>query len=832
MLAAPIKNADGGVAGVLVARLDGFVLSEITDTVKYGEHGYSYIIDGKGALIAHANRDYVVESRNFLEEGKTNDQFRLLSNMMQRMTQGEKGFDEYLFLGANRVFGYAPISGTGWSMAVGAMKTEVFGGIYAMRHQFMLFMAAFLLIGGIAAYLVSRGISRPIVRVASALKQMATGDLNVRVNIKSKDEIGEMAASFAQMVSAQQVKADALTAVSMGDLSRNITLSSNADTVGQALQNMVQALKDVMQRNEKTCQAQKAGDMDARTDLNGLNGDYKTLAAGVNEALESISRPTAEGIAILNEYAEGNLNREMRELPGKQMLLTRGLRNVRNNLQALITDVKRLVDAGVNGNLAVRADASKHQGAYAQVIQGVNTITETLSGQISVTMRYLEDIAHGKQLEKYTGQALGDYQKIKDSINICVEVLTRLQNDALAMAEAGAEGRLEQQVNGDAYEGSWWKIAAGLNGMMEAVRVPLEEVGKVLQAAADGALTMSVTGEYKGAFDLLKTNLNTTISSLNNALVLVSDAVMQVNSGAEQISDASQSLSQGATEQASSLEEITSSVTEIASQTKTNAENANQANNLAETVRQAAEKGSGQMTQMLGAMESINASSQQIAKIIKVIDDIAFQTNLLALNAAVEAARAGRHGKGFAVVADEVRNLAGRSAKAAKETTELIESSGSKTAAGMQVANATAESFKDIVSGIEKTHHLVGEIAAASNEQAQGVSQVNIGLGQVDQVTQQNTANAEETASAAEELSSQATHLQGLVGRFKLRSQTTAPTSSSPRPNKGRALKSGTVPSAGGHTVTSTDRGGWEEASGSANQTDIIRLDDSEFGKY
>ncbi|MDP2815251.1 MAG: methyl-accepting chemotaxis protein, partial [Rectinemataceae bacterium] len=213
-----------------------------------------------------------------------------------------------------------------------------------------------------------------------------------------------------------------------------------------------------------------------------------------------------------------------------------------------------------------------------------------------------------------------------------------------------------------------------------------------------------------------------------------------------------QVLAEGSTEQASSLEQTSAALEEITSMSKQNADNANHANSLARDTRQEAEKGSTAMGEMIEAMKAINKSSQEISKIIKVIEEIAFQTNLLALNAAVEAARAGEHGKGFAVVAEEVRNLAQRAGGAAKDTASLIEDAVKKAGSGGEIANRAAKTLGDIVTNVKKVTDLVAEISAASDEQAKGVSQVSVAVTEMDKVTQQNASNAEETATASEEL--------------------------------------------------------------------------------
>ncbi|MEG0941412.1 MAG: methyl-accepting chemotaxis protein [Oscillospiraceae bacterium] len=340
-------------------------------------------------------------------------------------------------------------------------------------------------------------------------------------------------------------------------------------------------------------------------------------------------------------------------------------------------------------------------------------------------------------------------------------------NEIEQMAVKMAAGNYNVHIDYD-FDNEIGSLARNMNTMVDTTKAVVDDTARGLNEIAAGNFDIAPKAEFIGVFAEIKEAIQKIVVDMSETMAQIKVSAEQVSAGSEQVSSGAQALAQGATEQASSVQQLSASINEVAEQIEQNASNAVSANELVNNVGGTIDESNEQMTSMIGAMSEISISSQEIGKIIKTIEDIAFQTNILALNAAVEAARAGAAGKGFAVVADEVRNLATKSSEAAKQTSALIEGSVTSVAHGVSIADATAKSLADVVTGAQQITALIGKITDASADQATSIAQINLGVEQISAVVQTNSATSEESAAASEELNGQAIMLKNMVSRFKI----------------------------------------------------------------
>ena len=472
-------------------------------------------------------------------------------------------------------------------------------------------------------------------------------------------------------------------------------------------------------------------------------------------------------------------------------ILKNNLNTCIDAINGLVADANVLAVAAVEGRLATRADAAKHQGDFRKIVEGVNKTLDAVINPLNVAANYVDNISKGVIPAKITDTYNGDFNIIKNNLNTVNSWLSELiiyvtkiangdmsaemgkasNNDqihewlmllkhniqALAidvnmLSVSAVEGNLQKRADATKHQGDYRKIIEGLNSTLDGIILPVNEVVAVLTEVEKGDLTKTVHGHYKGQLEDFKDTVNNTIAKIAEIIGEVNSAAANIASASGEISATAQSMSQATSEQAASVEETSSAVEQMSASINQNTENAKVTDGMAtQTSREAIEGGE--------AVKTTVRAMKSIAGKIGIIDDIAYQTNLLALNAAIEAARAGEHGKGFAVVAAEVRNLAERSQVAAKEIGELAESS-------VEMAENAGKLLDTIVPSIKKTADLVQEIAAASEEQSTGVGQINTAMNQLNQITQQNASASEELAATSEEMSGQAMQLQEMMEFF------------------------------------------------------------------
>ncbi len=472
-----------------------------------------------------------------------------------------------------------------------------------------------------------------------------------------------------------------------------------------------------------------------------------------------------------------------------------------------ITDgVLEMARAASDGMLDKRADLTKFEGNYRRIVEGVNDTLDAVTRPLNVAAECVDRIAKGDIPEKITEAYKGDFNTIKNNLNMLIAAM----NDITHVAERMALGDLSVEVRERSEKDT---LMQALNSMIES----LGDVVTLAEKIAGGDLT--VDARERSEADRLLQALNLMVRKLSEVVAEVKGGADNVASGSHQMNQSSQQMSQGATEQAAAAEQASSSMEEMSANIRQNADNARQTEKIAIQAALDAEEGGVAVAKTVDAMK-------QIAEKISIIEEIARQTNMLALNAAIEAARAGEHGKGFAVVADAVRKLAERSQASAAEISNLSGTS-------VEIAERAGDMLGKIVPDIRKNAELVKEINAASNEQNTGAAQINSAIQQLDNVIQQNAASAEQLSATSEELSVQSERLQGTIDFFKIDSSgMPAPGGNPlPAPLPDNAARPGTAPAGSGGSAIKPSKSSGVMLDMNEAGADEDLMDD-EFEKY
>ncbi|BBL75215.1 methyl-accepting chemotaxis protein [Methylomagnum ishizawai] len=607
----------------------------------------------------------------------------------------------------------------------------------------------------------------------------------------------------------------ALTSIAAGDLGARIqTATPDQDTqaahatfsiIAQAVDQVIEAIHGLVEDAAMLSTAAVAGKLAVRADASRHRGGYREVIEGVNQTLDAVIGPLNMAADYVGRIAKGDIPpRIAGTYHGDFNTLKDNLNTCLDAIGFLVVQTGVAIDAAKAGRLEVRVDAERAQGVYRKILRGLNETLDALVDPLNVAADYLDRIAKGDIPPRIADAYHGDFNTLKDNLNLAIDNINALIEDTALLAQAARELELDTRADASRHQGDYRKIVQGvndtldafigpvraliadanqlseaatqgrlavradaarhrgefrtviqgINGVMEAMHGPVERVRAIMARLAQGDLTATMEGHYQGMFLELKEAINDTVHKLSETLSNVREVANTLSSASGQVGLTSQHLSQASSEQATSVEETSSSMEQMVASIDQNKDNAKTTDSIAEKAAREAAEGGEAVTLTVGAMK-------QIADKIGIVDDIAYQTNLLALNAAIEAARAGEHGKGFAVVAAEVRKLAERSQVAAQEIGGLAESS-------VAMAERAGTLLKEIVPLIQRTAGLVQEIAAGSEEQALGAKQISGAMNQLNKTTQQNAAAAEELSATAEEMTSQAEALQRTLGFFKV----------------------------------------------------------------
>ena len=595
-----------------------------------------------------------------------------------------------------------------------------------IMHTVVMWAVVFVVYLSAVYLIISNLFAKPLAKLNLSSEEFASGNFAVNIDTRAKNEIGDLARSFAKIQTVVATTADEIDNRSKSIASGHLKKDENAFVA---------------------------------------DGDFQKILAGV-DAVAAASAEYLDGLDCGIIIFDPNLRIASMNRYNEEKGFDRKLMTGKTCREAMPDEVGKTLEAKLNE--AVSTGSPIRYLLDIPTPKGIMHSSQAMipiknkKGEVTSYLNLSNDITETTK-SKNRSDKISEYQK------------EQAESITTALQQGLGRGFMEFQYSPQNQDGdfasasaSYKQISDTLGNSIAFIKGYIDEINRTLSAIAKGDLTTRIDREYIGDFDSIKISVNSIVQHLRETVEDISSVANGVLQGSNMLSDSSAGLSKGSYEQMEAIKVASEGVETIGTQAAGNSNNAKKATDLAMLSKSNAESSTGEMQRLLSAMERITASSQKIGQIIGTIESIAFQTNLLALNAAVEAARAGEHGKGFAVVAEEVRSLANRSQEAASETTEMIQNSIERVESGSSIAEVTSKSLETIVQDANEVSGIIAGISAASGEQAEAIQQVSSGLEQISKVVQSNSAVSEETAAASEELNSQAEMLQQLVAFFKL----------------------------------------------------------------
>ncbi|MEJ5308312.1 MAG: methyl-accepting chemotaxis protein [Anaerolineae bacterium] len=538
-------------------------------------------------------------------------------------------------------------------------------------------------------------------------------------------------------------------------------------------------------------QEMSRGHLGERLHLNRRD-EVGILAETMDEFAEALQ---TDVIGVMQQVAAGDLGFTVR-VRDEQDEIGPALQQMQTTLRSLIAETNTLTRTAVEGRLATRGDASAFQGAYREVVEGINATLDAVIAPLNVAAEYIERIAQGNIPAPITEHYRGDFNEIKNNLNICIAAINALTDDTNMLTQAGIQGRLSTRADATRHQGDFRAIVEGMNATLDAFTAPMNLAAEYVEKIAQGVIPAPITADLNGDFNVLKNNLNTLSARLRDMLTTLNDAASNLSAAAAEILSSTTQQASGASEQSAAITQTTTTVDEVKTIAEQSAARAQEVASASQRTVEVSRSGQQSVQATIDGMNRIkervegiaenilalSEQTQQIGEIIATVNEIAAQSNMLALNASIEAARAGEYGKGFAVVAMEVRTLAEQSRQATAQVKTILSEIQKATNAtvmateegtkgvdeGVQLAAQAQAAINQMYQVISESAQAATQVLAGARQQVAGVEQVAMAMQNINQATVQSLASTRQAERAAQDLNALAAALMQTVRQYRI----------------------------------------------------------------